>query len=324
MQISFVGKGQYGDRDVVRQAEYYVACASEHPINFTVPEVHYAFYNEVTEPMATALEAIGVKVWGERVPVSTEVEHLIDTGGDVSDEDFTNKEYDSNEESIEDDIQGKDDEFHIPSASEFKSFMNKDPAHQLKHFEDVKISHDKIQSKNSINDTEDIYLKNINDNPQNSKDLDYNNLTSASLKRFAHNDAITNSECNEIKDECFNKSNVCSESKQCQLKSELKQSQLKREEMFSSILGSAPVYSFPDSEKFEVDTSDDVLLDVKRVNLDITTMITLVSSITHGGCHFIFREKILSLQAKEERESPVLPELQKYLKGNAKTGRIQM
>jgi hypothetical protein len=92
--------------------------------------------------------------------------------------------------------------------------------------------------------------------------------------------------------------------------------------MFSSILGSAPVYSFPDSEIFEVDTTDDVLLDVKRVNLDITTMITLVSSITHGGCNFIFREKILSLQAKEERESPVLPELQKYLKGNAKTGRI--
>jgi hypothetical protein len=263
--------------------------------------------------MAAALEAIGVKVWGKRVPVSTEVEHLIDTGGDVSDEDFTNKEYDSNEESIEDDIQGDDDEFHIPSASEFKSFMNKDPAHQLKHFEDVKISHDKNQSKNSINDMEHIYLKNINDNPQNSKDLDCNNLTSASHKRFAHNDAITNSECKEIQDECFIKSNVCSESKQCQLK---------REEMFSSILGSAPVYSFPDSEIFEVDTTDDVLLDVKRVNLDITTMITLVSSITHGGCNFIFREKILSLQAKEERESPVLPELQKYLKGNAKTGRI--
>jgi hypothetical protein len=49
---------------------------------------------------------------------------------------------------------------------------------------------------------EHIYLKNINDNPQNSKDLDCNNLISASHKRVAHNDAITNSECKEIQDEC--------------------------------------------------------------------------------------------------------------------------
>jgi hypothetical protein len=55
---------------------------------------------------------------------------------------------------------------------------------------------------------------------------------------------------------------------------------------------------------------------VDRVNLDITTLITLVSSVTHGGCHFEFSEKILAQQAAEERREAVLPKLTKFLQGN--------
>ncbi|XP_052826354.1 UPF0415 protein C7orf25 homolog isoform X2 [Octopus bimaculoides] len=54
---------------------------------------------------------------------------------------------------------------------------------------------------------------------------------------------------------------------------------------------------------------------IRIVNLDITTLITLVSAVTHGHCNFIFPEKILTLQAKEEREKPVLPEMLDFLKG---------
>lgn len=54
---------------------------------------------------------------------------------------------------------------------------------------------------------------------------------------------------------------------------------------------------------------------IGKVNLDITALITLVSSVSHGGCYFRFREKILSEQAAEERCDPVLPKLQAFLKG---------
>ncbi|XP_019399283.1 PREDICTED: UPF0415 protein C7orf25 homolog [Crocodylus porosus] len=42
-----------------------------------------------------------------------------------------------------------------------------------------------------------------------------------------------------------------------------------------------------------------------RVNLDITTLITYVSALSCGGCYFIFKEKVLTEQAAQERkESP--------------------
>lgn len=54
---------------------------------------------------------------------------------------------------------------------------------------------------------------------------------------------------------------------------------------------------------------------IDKVNLDITSLITLVSSVTNGGCHFDFSEKVLAMQASEERRDPVLPKLKKFLQG---------
>ncbi|CAH3013890.1 unnamed protein product [Porites evermanni] len=51
------------------------------------------------------------------------------------------------------------------------------------------------------------------------------------------------------------------------------------------------------------------------VNLDITTMIAYISSLTNGGCRFVFKESILTEQAKEERRNPVLPKLKEFLEG---------
>ncbi|XP_060103657.1 UPF0415 protein C7orf25 homolog [Heteronotia binoei] len=52
-----------------------------------------------------------------------------------------------------------------------------------------------------------------------------------------------------------------------------------------------------------------------RVNLDITTLITYVSALSYGGCHFIFKEKVLTEQAVQEREESVLPSLEEFMKG---------
>lgn len=51
------------------------------------------------------------------------------------------------------------------------------------------------------------------------------------------------------------------------------------------------------------------------VNLDVTTMIAYVSALTNGGCGFIFKEAILTKQAKEEQHNPVLPKLKAFFKG---------
>ncbi|XP_015265068.1 PREDICTED: UPF0415 protein C7orf25 homolog [Gekko japonicus] len=52
-----------------------------------------------------------------------------------------------------------------------------------------------------------------------------------------------------------------------------------------------------------------------RINLDITTLITYVSALSYGGCYFIFKEKVLTEQAVQEREESVLPSLEEFVKG---------
>ena len=51
----------------------------------------------------------------------------------------------------------------------------------------------------------------------------------------------------------------------------------------------------------------------QRINLDITTLVALVSSMTNGGSNFIFQEDVLTQQAEEERQEPTLPSLRAFL-----------
>ncbi|XP_048366769.1 UPF0415 protein C7orf25 homolog isoform X2 [Sphaerodactylus townsendi] len=53
----------------------------------------------------------------------------------------------------------------------------------------------------------------------------------------------------------------------------------------------------------------------RRVNLDITTLITYVSALSYGGCYFTFKEKVLTEQALQERQESVLPSLEEFMKG---------
>ncbi|NXC76434.1 CG025 protein, partial [Anhinga anhinga] len=52
-----------------------------------------------------------------------------------------------------------------------------------------------------------------------------------------------------------------------------------------------------------------------RVNLDITTLITYVSALSYGGRYFIFKEKVLTEQAAQERRERVLPQLEEFMEG---------
>ncbi|KAK3926793.1 UPF0415 protein C7orf25-like protein [Frankliniella fusca] len=53
----------------------------------------------------------------------------------------------------------------------------------------------------------------------------------------------------------------------------------------------------------------------EKLNLDVTAMIAYVSSLTNGGCHFIFKEPLLTQQAEWERERPAKPLLDEAFNG---------
>ena len=83
--------------------------------------------------------------------------------------------------------------------------------------------------------------------------------------------------------------------------------------LLASLVASLPQFECL-SENFIGKNSPSSLV-IEKVNLDITTLITLVSSVTNGGCHFEFSEKVLAQQAAEERREPVLPKLKQFLHG---------
>lgn len=62
-----------------------------------------------------------------------------------------------------------------------------------------------------------------------------------------------------------------------------------------------------------IDMASDCLL-TKKVNLDITTLIAYVSELTNGGENWIFKERLLSEQAEQERRLPLKPKLEEYFK----------
>lgn len=85
------------------------------------------------------------------------------------------------------------------------------------------------------------------------------------------------------------------------------------EKLFLHLVSSPPDYSWNMTSAATVDKS---ISPITRANLDITTLIAIVSSVTNGNCHYVFRDKVLSEQAQEERTSPVLPVIENFLKGN--------
>ncbi|EDV96050.1 UPF0415 protein C7orf25 homolog [Drosophila grimshawi] len=52
-----------------------------------------------------------------------------------------------------------------------------------------------------------------------------------------------------------------------------------------------------------------------ELNIDVTTMLAYTSSLTNGGCNFVFKEPLLTEQAEKERECPVKPILEKIFEG---------
>ncbi|XP_051879101.1 UPF0415 protein C7orf25 homolog [Pristis pectinata] len=166
----WVGRGQYGDKSIVEQAEDYLEASKQQLVQYSNPHVVFAFYNGISSPMAERLKEMGLSVRGDIVAVNSMIDFM-EEGGNSSD----------SEEDLEEPLQ------------------------------------------------------------------------------------VT---------------------------------KVDRSTIVASV-------AFPTEVKVDF---------CNRVNLDITTLITFVSAVSHGGCYFIFKEKVLTEQASQEREESVLPKLQAFMK----------
>lgn len=173
------GRGQYGDKSIIRQAEDFLQASRQQPVQYRHPHIVFAFYNGVSCPMADRLRDMGISVRGDIVAVNAV----------VMEEDGDNQEEEEEEE---------------------------EPAEDNKEQEE--------------------------------------------------------------------------------------ESELTRVDRGTVVASLA----FPAQVQVE---------ECQRVNLDITTLITYVSSLSHGRCHFTFREPVLTEQAAQERRLQVLPQLDAFMQG---------
>lgn len=172
------GRGQYGDKSIIRQAEAFLQARQQQPLQYRHPQIVFAFYNGVSSPMADRLRDMGVSVRGDIVAVNT---MTAQEGRDEEPEEEEEEERDTDEE----------------------------------------------------------------------------------------------------------------------VEEEVELTRVDRSTVVASL-------AFPAQLQVE---------ECPRVNLDITTLITYVSSLSHGRCHLRFREEVLTEQAAQERQQQVLPLLDAFMEG---------
>ncbi|XP_071757341.1 UPF0415 protein C7orf25 homolog [Centroberyx gerrardi] len=189
------GRGQYGDKSVVSQAEAFVRASRQQPVQYSDPHIIFAFYNGVSSPMADRLTHMGISVRGDIVAVNAV---LREEDGSDEEEQGAEREPTDGEESTD----------------------GEEP----------------------------------NDGDVADEDED---------------------------------------------ESELSHTRVDRDTVVASL-------AFPAQVKVEA---------CHRANLDITTLITYVSSLSHGRCRFTFREQVLTEQAAQERRERVLPRLDGFMQG---------
>ncbi|XP_078396284.1 UPF0415 protein C7orf25 homolog isoform X1 [Cetorhinus maximus] len=166
----WVGRGQYGDKSIVEQAEDYLEASKQQLVQYSNPHIVFAFYNGISSPMAERLKEMGLSVRGDIVAVNSVIDFV-------------------------------------------------------------------EEADNSADSDED-------------------------------------------------------------LEEPLQVTKVDRSTIVASV-------AFPAEVKVDF---------CNRVNLDITTLITFVSAVSHGGCCFIFKEKVLTEQASQERVESVLPKLRAFMK----------
>jgi hypothetical protein len=76
-----------------------------------------------------------------------------------------------------------------------------------------------------------------------------------------------------------------------------------------------------DEEEYEIRNINDEIDynklpfgDLKRLNLDVSTLLALVSDLTNGSKDQVFDKEYLNQQVKQEKETPLIPVLENFMK----------
>ncbi|CAL1533495.1 unnamed protein product [Lymnaea stagnalis] len=415
LHLVWAGKGQFGERDLVSQAEEYLECVKRHPHEFKTPQVVFAFYNQVTEAMSEALEDMGMVVLGERVHVDDKVQVKLESvlclelDGCQALETNDEQPYDiksrdamcahihgisgqdvlcSGEEdiisgdvmSLHGDTGCQSNHFHwkMPEMTAKTSALGGHPASAtgrdigdgiletstLQSGEQVlggKLVHsypDPVSAQATLDQTlprDDalkalsykisINLDKYNLGPYNRDELSplgpYNReelspLAADALVTPHHSkhyhqvselkslnegsEATPGSLSIDMSSDTasppsvpWDKNIPCPsrESPAARQRHDLFTDE-PRQDLFLQLVVSPPVFSsLPASTSGSPSNKTGPPID--RVNLDITSLIALVSSVTNGNCHLTFRDKVLTQQALEERNFPILPVLTEFV-----------
>lgn len=197
------GRGQYGDKSVVEQAEDFLQASRQQPVQYSNPHIIFAFYNGVSSPMADRLREIGISVRGDIVAVNLVMAE--EEGSEEEEGEGANKE-------------------------------------GMEHCYEEEEREGKAAE-------EDEDVENFVEEDDDAEDVEHTRVD--------------------------------------------------RDTIVASL-------AFPTGVKVDV---------CRRANLDITTLITYVSSLSHGHCRLAFKEQVLTEQAAQERQDKVLPRLQEFMAG---------
>ena len=114
LHLIWAGQGQYGSKDVVNTISKYVDAARKES-DFSPPDIVCVFTKGVTQEMAEHLETIGVRVEGERVPISDDIlRRLQGTQAMLDDSDYSEG---SEEYSSDEDAEARSSAFNPPNIS---------------------------------------------------------------------------------------------------------------------------------------------------------------------------------------------------------------
>ncbi|KAH9520077.1 hypothetical protein Btru_059893 [Bulinus truncatus] len=303
----------------------------------TTLQIVFVFYNQVTQVMSDALEHLGISVVGQRVDVADDVQDKLGSvaSSDAEEEDSEDGASSEDEEGT---LQGRVSGPGVDAASRLSADSEKQPPAPVI----PNVNLDSASGESRISDTS----SHLREQPIVSGDtppqvpshlcgtaLFLNSSTTLDPDLLGVTATCTDLSGESIEDGLppapagsghsvpqhqaphgdlsephfefsLRPSAHLSLAGPCQLKRDLFLHLVVSPPAFEVIVPGTPVFS-----------SLRACPPIPRVNLDITSLIALVSSVTNGRCYLVFRDKVLTQQAMEERETPILPMLTDFLKG---------
>lgn len=356
----YIGQGQYGERDIVRQAQDYLICSQEHLVNFRRPQLVFAFYNAVTKPIATELRNLGVHVVGTEVDVDETIEKKLQAisvdGSDDSESELVEKANVHGDLTLKETVKtshvekqnlpcdleniAKDD-----TSVDTKTIAQTVPGADMKESDASSASMRTCQQQIGCEQTSTAEISKC-DIPNTATSarslsisgytcddtikLDTQKETAGTKSIIRETDSLTCSPA-DIPLSFADTSNLHRVEKQFCFRNDMTETAASYSnsvacsrtsdgdsviEFIETELLLNPLVDYSVLGTLIPSNEINFLESIEKINLDVTALITLVSSVSHGGCHFKFGETILTEQAAEERTNPVLPKLQTFLSGN--------